>query len=255
MSLEEAVEAVKKIEQLYRTSAVDRTEAARVIGYTTLSGPANKALAALASYGLVERAGKGEMRVTKGAQAILHPDDDDERNRYLIEAALNPELFQSLQEKYPGIMPPEDGIASYLSRQGFNKNVIRKAARAYLETLRYLKQFGANVSHGMQSEEAAESPPEDDEEVSMNEVAQQTAATDAPISARRYMLERAAPSHKFEEGESEWLRTKVGFQKSVRLLTKGEFGPTEIGHLIRMLEFQKEILQEQVDEEKAAIEG
>src|SRR5690349_237159 len=60
-SLSDAVTAVGKIEAQYRMSKVDREVAAKIIGYSGLSGPANKALAALGQYGLVERAGKGEM--------------------------------------------------------------------------------------------------------------------------------------------------------------------------------------------------
>lgn len=246
MSLEDAVEAVRKVEQLYRGSAVDRTEAARLIGYTTLSGPANKALAALASYGLVERAGKGEMRVTKGAQAILHPNDTTERNRYLVEAALSPELFQGLQERFPGIVPPEDGVRSYLSRLGFNQNAIRPAAKAYLETLSYLEKVGASVSHGAQPSEATESPLEDDEEVSMSESAQSVQVRPAPGAGRSFMLER--PSSGLSAGETEWLRIKVGPDKVVRLIAQGEMGAKEIGRLIRMLEAQKEILEEEMFE-------
>ncbi|HEY2481781.1 MAG TPA: hypothetical protein VGI30_06235, partial [Caulobacteraceae bacterium] len=78
-SLSEAVGHVRKIEASYRLSSVDRQAAAKLIGYLGLSGPANATLAALAQYGLVERAGKGEMRVTPRAQAILHPNSEDEK--------------------------------------------------------------------------------------------------------------------------------------------------------------------------------
>lgn len=146
--LGDAIERVGKIEKLYRLSQVDREAAAKLIGYSGLSGPANKSLAALAQYGLVERAGKGEMRVTQRAKAILYPDSDDEHREQLRSAALEPPLFRELQDRWPNIIPPPDGVASYLSRKGFNQTAIRPAVRAYRDTLLFLEEAGASESHG-----------------------------------------------------------------------------------------------------------
>jgi len=148
MALRDAIDAVRKIEALYRSAPVDRADAAKLIGYSSLSGPANKALAALASYGLVERAGKGMMRVTSRARAILHANHDDERIENLRAAGLEPTLFREVMEFFEGVMPPEEGVVRYLNRQGFNSNAIRPAAKAFLETARYLEELGATESHG-----------------------------------------------------------------------------------------------------------
>jgi hypothetical protein len=156
-SLADAITAVRKIEAQYRSAKVDREVAAKVIGYSSLSGPANKALAALAQYGLVERAGKGEMRVTSRARAILHPDSESEKRVELRAAAFEPRLFQDLQERYPNMMPPEDGVVMFLNRKGFNQNAIRPAAKAYLQTLLFLQEEGATESHGIAQAEAADS--------------------------------------------------------------------------------------------------
>lgn len=155
MSLADAVAAVHKIEGQYRSSKVDREIAAKMIGYSSLSGPANKALAALAQYGLVERAGKGEMRVTTRARAILHPDDPAEKRRELEAAALEPSLFREMKERWPDVMPPEEAVISYFNRRGFNPSAIRPAARAYLQTLLYLEEEGDSDSHGRESSAGA----------------------------------------------------------------------------------------------------
>jgi len=154
MSLADAITAVGKIEGQYRASKVDREVAAKMIGYSGLSGPANKALAALAQYGLVERAGKGEMRVTARARAILHPDSAEEKRRELREAAMEPALFREMQERWPDMIPPEDGVISYFNRRGFNPSAIRPAAKAYLQTLLFLEEAGASESHGVADGEA-----------------------------------------------------------------------------------------------------
>lgn len=167
MSLSDAITAVRKIEAQYRSAKVDREVAAKIVGYSGLSGPANKALAALAQYGLVERAGKGEMRVSARARAILHPDDANEKRRELHAAAFEPRLFQDLQERYPNMTPPEDGVVSYLNRLGFNQTAIRPAVKAYLQTLLFLEEQGAIESHGSESAEAPQVAPDDELEATM----------------------------------------------------------------------------------------
>jgi hypothetical protein len=161
MSLADAISRVRKIEKQYRTSQVDREVGAKIIGYSSLSGPANKALAALASYGLVERAGKGEMRVTERARAILHPDNDVELRQHLAAAAMEPTLFRELRERWPNMIPPEDGVVMYLNRKGFNENAIRPAAKAYLQTLLFLEEAGASDSHGAEQEPDSNTPQGD----------------------------------------------------------------------------------------------
>jgi len=158
LPLRDAMEAVRKIEAKYRSAPVPREEAAKIMGYSSLSGPANKALAALASYGLLERAGKGEARVTERARAILHFDSKQEKKDGLIAAALEPQLFREIRERYQGlVVPPEEGVVNYLNRQGFNPNAVRPAARAFLQTMSYLEELGATESYGSEVDGAGES--------------------------------------------------------------------------------------------------
>lgn len=158
MSLSEAIAAVGKIEGLYRSSPVDRENGAKLIGYSSLSGPANKALAALASFGLVERAGKGMMKVTALARAILHAQSAQERTDALLQAAMQPKLFKDIRDRFPDVhIPPEDGVKTYLNREGFNASAVGPAAKAFLETMRFIEERGATESHGVASVQAAES--------------------------------------------------------------------------------------------------
>ncbi|QQN75036.1 hypothetical protein [Croceicoccus sp. YJ47] len=105
-----------------------------------------------------ERAEKGEMRVTDKARAILHPASQQEKNETLRWAALEPNLFRELQERFPDMTPPEDGVVTFLNRQGFNQTAIGPAAKAYLETLQFLKEAGASESHGVGADKGPESP-------------------------------------------------------------------------------------------------
>jgi hypothetical protein len=185
MSLTDAVSAVRKIEAQYRGAKVDRVIGAKIIGYSSLSGPANKALAALAQYGLVERAGKGEMRVTSRARAILHPDSEGEKQQELRAAAFEPTLFRELHDRWPDMIPPEDGVASYLNRKGFNQSAIRPATKAYLNTLLALEEAGASESHGTGSAADPESPATETQEDRMHYTTTPPAVSPTPTVERR----------------------------------------------------------------------
>jgi len=149
LGLQEAATAVGKIENVYRSSSIDRIIAVKLLGYSGLSGPANMALASLASYGFVERAGKGEMRVTDRARSVLHPDDPEERRHALLAAALEPKLYRELRERFADVaVPPEDGVVTYLNRQGFNPKAVKPAAKSFLRTMAYVEELGVSESHG-----------------------------------------------------------------------------------------------------------
>lgn len=160
MSLQAAVEATEKIEAKYRSAAVDREVAAKLIGFNSLHGNAARALAALASYGLVERAGKGMTRVTPRARNILHPTDDGMRAEALRAAADEPKLFQSIRDRFPGLeVPPEDGVRAHLNREGFNSSAIEPATRAFMETAQYLAEADVSENHRPMDHDDAESVP------------------------------------------------------------------------------------------------
>src|SRR5262249_44720231 len=87
---------------------------------------------------------------TELARDILHPSNESDRKAKLRTAALTPALFGELLERFPGhSVPPEDGVITYLNRQGFNPNAVRHAARAFLQTMSHLEQIGAFDSHAV----------------------------------------------------------------------------------------------------------
>jgi hypothetical protein len=160
LALKDAIAAVAKIDGRYRLSSVDRVDAARLLGYTGMTGPSNMALAALSWYGLVEKSGKGELRVTERARSILHPASEEEKKSAVRDAALSPQLYRDLRERFPDIpVPPEDGVVTYLNRQGFNPTAVRPAARAFLSTMAYLQELKVSESRGRSDDKGQESAP------------------------------------------------------------------------------------------------
>jgi hypothetical protein len=92
----------------------------------------------------------------------LYPDSEEERISCLTDAASEPDLFRDLQERFPDMIPPEDGIVSYLHRKGFNQSAIRPAAKAYLETMLFLEEERDSESHGDLERDPQESALSDD---------------------------------------------------------------------------------------------
>ena len=293
MSLYDAIAATRKIEADYRRGPVDRESAAKIVGYSSLSGPATKALSALAQYGLVERAGKGELRVSERAIQILHPDTPVERAHALRRAAFEPTLFQSIQERWPDTTPPEDGIANFLRRQGFGENAIRPATSAYLQTLSMLdevsdvespdqastspsneeetasgrqddvsKHGGAKVGDLVQWESQGILRLEQPKKVRMISDDGQWIAVDGSqtgIPIHEVIVVQKAPQaeppvfpmessnewRSQREMEIEWMRSRVGPNTEVRIVTNKELGAKEIGRLIKLLDAQRSVLEDE----------
>lgn len=156
-SLPEAVELIDKIHRANRSNVIDREVAAQTMGYTGISGRSAKLLSNLVQYGLIEKAGKSEIRVTQRGVEILHPDDAASKLNALREAAFDPELFQRVRDRFPDGLPSEGALRSYLVKEGFTNAAIPSAMRAYMETCQFIEQVGAYDSHGHEPSRPSES--------------------------------------------------------------------------------------------------
>lgn len=161
MSLPKALAAVKKIHDADRRNPIDRLVAAKHIGYGGLSGASDKAIASLAHFGLTEKTGKGEIRVSNLAVDILHPTSVGDRQKALLEAGFNPQIFADLRERF-GEHVSEGALESYLKRENFLDRAINPVVQSYLETCRYLEQEKAFESGGAKAVEAPESSKDGD---------------------------------------------------------------------------------------------
>jgi hypothetical protein len=144
LSLGEAIEMTRKLHAKNRTNPIDREAAAKDLGYSGLTGRSGKVLATLGQYGLVEKAGKGGLRVSRAATTLMYGDDDPRMKRsVLIEAAFMPALFAELHERFSDGVPSENSLKNYLIRENFAPVAVGPAMNAYLETCRLLLQEGA----------------------------------------------------------------------------------------------------------------
>lgn len=66
-----------------------------------------------------------------------------------------------------------------------------------------------------------------------------------PLMLRNQQTDEAEP---LVAGETEWMRNRLGADTKVRLLVTGEMGPREIGKLIKLLEAQRAVLDDDDDD-------
>lgn len=166
-SLREAVKRAEKIFSADRRNPVERENAAKHMGYNGLNGAADKALATMVHYGLLERVGKGEVRISQLAVDILHPDSPAQRKEALHASAYRPLLFATLRERFPDGASAET-LKSYLVRENFLDRAISPAISAYGDTCAYTKQEGAFDSGGPDESEGEESSPDEFEDAPMD---------------------------------------------------------------------------------------
>lgn len=156
--LNQAVDLVAKIHKTCRTNIISREDAAREMGYSGLTGRSLKVLAALLQFGLLEKAGKGDVRVTRRSVEILHGIEQSDRDEAKLEAALAPQLFRDIHERFPDGIPAESAIRSFLIKQDFQDVAIGPAINAFLETYRWVEDIRESESHGDEVEDVPESP-------------------------------------------------------------------------------------------------
>jgi hypothetical protein len=239
LSLAKTISLAKIIHDKDRQSPIDRIVAAKHIGYTSLSGASEKVLACLSHYGLAERTGKGELRISDLAVDILHPHTQQDKRQALLQAAFRPRIFAELRERFNGTAS-EHAIESYLKRESFLDRAIAPVTKAYLDNYHLLEQEKAFESDGKRASTGGESAPDDHDGTDEMEDA---------LTLERPTKAAAAPSAAvaIESGEAEWMRNPLGRDTAVRLLVTGKMGGKELGKLIKLLEAQKAILDD--DEE------
>ncbi len=157
LSLPQAIEMVEKLHKANRTSVISRETAAKDMGYAGLTGRSLSVLASLSQFGLIDKAGKGDIKVSRRTVDILHSVEDADRAEAIQEAAYAPNLFQQLHERFPEGVPSHNALRSYLIQQDFGDKAIGPAITAFLETNAFVEEAKESQNYGEVSSAAAES--------------------------------------------------------------------------------------------------
>jgi hypothetical protein len=176
-ALGKAIDLARQIFEKDRKNPIDRDVAARHIGYSGPSGAADKALATLAHYGLVERAGKGQLRVTQTLVDILFPDSEMDKREALRSAGFSPSIFRDIRDRFTDGTPSEGALRGWLMRENFLDRAINPVSKAFLDTVAFLEQSRAIESGGGGYAQSAESSDDD-------EFAEENQMHAAPVQAK-----------------------------------------------------------------------
>jgi len=113
-------------------------------------------------FGLLTEDGRN-YTLTKRARLILHPKDEENKRTILRDTFLTPELYKDLYKKFGGQqVPAPETLANILFHDhGLNVNVSSGAAKAFIESAKYVDLLGPdNILKSPQKLEEIRPTPE-----------------------------------------------------------------------------------------------
>jgi hypothetical protein len=134
LTLEQAYTKARKVYDQEHTHAAPREVVAAALGYTGLNGAALSTIAAIAAYGLLEKAGTGSLKVAPDAVSIFELDEGHPRRAEAINRmAFNPKLFAELKGRFGNEPPSDVNLKYYLIQE---KEFLPKAAADVIRVYR-----------------------------------------------------------------------------------------------------------------------
>ena len=151
IGLGEALAAVRTAFEKDNRNKMSQAAIAKHLGHESLSGPAFSKIATLRAYGLIEGQGD-ELRVSDDAvAALMAPEGSPERRVAVSSLAAKPKLYQEIRPDFP--TPPSlDNLKFWLIKRKFATDAAETAAKAYLDTLRFVAEGGSEYNPGSKSE-------------------------------------------------------------------------------------------------------
>lgn len=162
-NIKDLIETTRIIYDKVRRNAIGREAVAVELGYSGLTGASQKMLSNLTHFGLIEKAGAGDIRVSDLAIRILHPKSESERRDAILSAAFNPALFSLIRENYPDGHVTETALRSFLKRNEYSEAAISPAIRSYLDTYAFVQEdVGIDTQGQLQVEEMIQVAPQNE---------------------------------------------------------------------------------------------
>jgi hypothetical protein len=146
--------AVARAETLYQQEGkypVPVNAAISHWGYSGMSGPASRQLAALKKFGLINDEGSKASRriqLSELGLRIVMP-DSPERSEGLRIAAMEPDVHRDLNEKFSDGLPSDSNVRWYLvTEQNFSELAAKELIAEYRATLRFAGLEGGAANGG-----------------------------------------------------------------------------------------------------------
>jgi hypothetical protein len=164
--LRKAVERVEQVRDANMVrSAVSPIAFYKAWGFAGENGNSRQVMAALNHFGLVDYIGRGKEREVKLSPLALRIvldkiPDSKERAVAIKEAALIPEIYRTLWEKYGKEVPPGYAIETFLVRdREYSDLAAKNVIEGYLDTFEYAKLGERDVGPETEVEQTQITPP------------------------------------------------------------------------------------------------
>ncbi len=135
ISLAHAVGQLKALFERIHKHAAPKEAVAKALGYGGFNGQSAMIISAHTKYGLLERTGEDQYKISKRAMQIMFPNDPAEKATALREAALAPSLYAELVEDFGDIPPHDDILHPWLMRRGFAPTAVSAVIQGYRDTM------------------------------------------------------------------------------------------------------------------------
>jgi hypothetical protein len=108
-------------------------------GYRPKTGPGLVSIAALKKFGLLEEVeGRGARLTELALSILLHDEDSPERQQWVREAALMPQIHRELWEQFDGRLPSDQNLRRVLVLdRGFTESGVHQFIRQFKRTIAY----------------------------------------------------------------------------------------------------------------------
>ncbi|MEM8955093.1 MAG: hypothetical protein AAGD22_13155 [Verrucomicrobiota bacterium] len=135
--LQRALKHTLTLHEHFKTAATPAPKAMKALGFDTMSGKANKLIAALRAYGLVtvDKQRVRKITVTPTGFRLAKNFSAPKSLNALRLAALAPTPFRRLWENRPGIT--EEKLAAALKKRNFTEQGAERAAKVYMANVRF----------------------------------------------------------------------------------------------------------------------
>jgi hypothetical protein len=154
--LDEALVGIRKAFAKDNRNKMSQAALAKHLGHDSLSGSAFTKIGTLRAYGLIEGRGD-ELRISDDTvAALMAPEGSPERSVAIGVLAAKPKLYQEIRADFPTPPSPEN-LKFWLIKRKFAADAAETAAKAYLDTLRFVASGGVEYNSG--SEPQPEKPP------------------------------------------------------------------------------------------------
>ena len=142
MTLEEAVDRVRRVYERERLHPAPTDVVAQHLGYKGASnGAALQTLASIRYFGLVERPKDGYLAVSKDFERFQYAPDEQQKRALLIGFLRTPPLYADLLDKYESALPSEANLKFELIERGFSPISAESALSSFRRSVDYANYY------------------------------------------------------------------------------------------------------------------